>query len=223
MNDKQLVAIEAAKHVENGMLVGLGTGSTADLFIEELARRMKDDKLKFKVVSSSAASARKAGDLGLQLVEMDDISHLDLYVDGADEVTPDLTLLKGRGADLVKEKLLAKAAGQFFVLIDQSKLVSRIGEKYPIPVEVPAFSWQLVKHSLEQAGGRVVLRKKDGQPAVSSHGSWILDVTFEPRLDAATLDDLLNGTPGVVEHGIFRGLARGVFMAENGNVTQRWA
>jgi ribose 5-phosphate isomerase A len=223
MNDKQLVAIEAAKHVENGMLVGLGTGSTADLFINELARRMKDDKLKFKVVSSSAASARKAGDLGLQLVEMDDISHLDLYVDGADEVTPDLTLLKGRGADLVKEKLLAKAAGQFFVLIDQSKLVSRIGEKYPIPVEVPAFSWQLVKHSLEQAGGQVVLRKKDGQPAVSSHGSWILDVTFEPRLDAATLDDLLNGTPGVVEHGIFRGLARGVFMAENGNVTQRWA
>ena len=223
MNDKQLVAIEAAKHVENGMLVGLGTGSTADLFIEELARRMKDDKLKFKVVSSSAASARKAGGLGLQLVEMDDISHLDLYVDGADEVTPDLTLLKGRGADLVKEKLLAKAAGQFFVLIDQSKLVSRIGEKYPIPVEVPAFSWQLVKHSLEQAGGQVVLRKKDGQPAVSSHGSWILDVTFEPRLDAATLDDLLNGTPGVVEHGIFRGLARGVFMAENGNVTQRWA
>jgi ribose 5-phosphate isomerase A len=223
MNDKQLVAIEAAKHVENGMLLGLGTGSTADLFIEELARRMKDDKLKFKVVSSSAASARKAGDLGLQLVEMDDISHLDLYVDGADEVTPDLTLLKGRGADLVKEKLLAKAAGQFFVLIDQSKLVSRIGEKYPIPVEVPAFSWQLVKHSLEQAGGQVVLRKKDGQPAVSSHGSWILDVTFEPRLDAATLDDLLNGTPGVVEHGIFRGLARGVFMAENGNVTQRWA
>jgi ribose 5-phosphate isomerase A len=223
MNDKQLVAIEAAKHVDNGMLVGLGTGSTADQFIEELARRMKDDKLKCKVVSSSAASARKAGDLGLQLVEMADISHLDLYVDGADEVTPDLTLLKGRGADLVKEKLLAKAAGQFFVLIDQSKLVSRIGEKYPIPVEVPPFSWQLVKHGLEQAGGKVVLRKKDGQPAVSSHGSWILDVTFEPRLDAATLDDLLNSTPGVVEHGIFRGLARGVFMAENGSVTQRWA
>jgi ribose 5-phosphate isomerase A len=223
MNDKQLVAIEAAKHVENGMLVGLGTGSTADLFIEELARRMKDDKLKCKVVSSSAASARKAGDLGLQLVEMADISHLDLYVDGADEVTPDLTLLKGRGADLVKEKLLAKAAGQFFVLIDQSKLVSRIGEKYPIPVEVPPFSWQLVKHGLENAGGKVVLRKKDDQPAVSSHGSWILDVTFEPRLDAATLDDLLNSTPGVVEHGIFRGLARGVFMAENGSITQRWA
>lgn len=223
MNDKQLVAIEAAKHVEHGMLVGLGTGSTADLFIEELARRAKDDKLKFNVVSSSTASAKKAGDLGLKLVEMADISHLDLYVDGADEVTPDMTLLKGRGADLVKEKLLAKAAGQFFVLIEQSKLVSRIGEKYPIPVEVPAFSWQLVKHGLEQAGGKVVLRKKDGEPAVSSHGSWILDVTFEPRLDAATLDDLLNSTPGVVEHGIFRGLARAVFMAENGAVTQRWA
>lgn len=223
MNDKQLVAKEAAKHVENGMLVGLGTGSTADLFIEELARRTQTDKLDIRVVSSSAASAKKAKDLGLKLVAMDDIAHLDLYVDGADEVTPDLTLLKGRGADLVKEKLLAKACGQFIVLVDNSKQVSRIGEKYPIPVEVPAFSWQLVKHSLEQAGGKVELRKKDGQPAVSSHGSWILDVTFEPRLDAATLDDLLNSTPGVVEHGIFRGLARAVFVADNGIVNQRWA
>jgi ribose 5-phosphate isomerase A len=223
MNDKQLVAIEAAKHIQSGMLVGLGTGSTADLFIEELARRVKDDKLDFTVVSSSAASAKKANELGLNLVEIQDISHLDIYVDGADEVTPDLTLLKGRGSDLVKEKLLAKACGQFIVLVDQSKLVSRIGEKYPIPVEVPSFSWQLVKRDLEQAGGKVELRKKGNDPAISSHGSWILDVTFEPRFDAATLDELLNSTPGVVEHGIFRGLARGVFLAENGNVTQRWA
>lgn len=223
MNDKQLVATEAAKHVENGMLVGLGTGSTADLFIEAIAARMRQEKLDLKVVSSSAASAAKAGELGLPLVDIAEITHLDLYVDGADEVTPDMTLLKGRGADLVKEKLLAKACGQFIVLVDQSKLVSRIGEKYPIPVEVPAFAWQLVKRSLEQAGGKVTLRMKEGQPAVSSHGSLILDVAFEPRLDAATLDDLLNSTPGVVEHGIFRGLARAVFMAENGVVIPRWA
>lgn len=223
MNEKQLVAIEAAKHVERGMLVGLGTGSTADLFIEELARRAREDSLDFRVVSSSSASAKKAGDLGLRLVELQDIDHLDLYVDGADEVTPDLTLLKGRGADLVKEKLLAKASGQFLVLVDQTKLVSRIGEKYPVPVEVPDFSWQLVKRDLERAGAKVALRKKGDVPAVSSHGSWILDVTFEPRYDAATLDELLNSTPGIVEHGIFRGLARAVFVAENGSVTQRWA
>lgn len=223
MNDKQMVATEAAAHVKSGMLVGLGTGSTADLFIEAIAARMRQDKLDFKVVSSSVASASKARALGLPLVEIADVAHLDLYVDGADEVTPDMTLLKGRGADLVKEKLLAKACGQFIVLVDQSKLVSRIGEKYPIPVEVPAFAWQMVKRSLEQAGGKVTLRMKEGQPAMSSHGSWILDVTFEPRLDAATLDDLLNSTPGVVEHGIFRGLARGVFMVEDGAVVQRWA
>lgn len=225
MNDKQLVALQAAREVEDGMLVGLGTGSTANYFIEELARRRREEGLKLTAVSSSIVSAVKADSLGLPLVAMEQLTRLDLYVDGADEVSPDMTLLKGRGADLVREKLLAKAADRFIVLIDSSKLVNRIGERFAIPIEVMPFAWQLVKHSLEQAGGRGDLRpnaSKDGL-AVTSHGSLVLDMAFDAGLDSAALDALLNATPGVVEHGIFCGLATDLYLAQDGQVQQRRA
>lgn len=225
MNDKELVARHAASLVQDGMLVGLGTGSTANCFIQELARRRDEEGLRMAVVASSAASAIKAQALGLPLVALEQVARLDLYVDGADEVAPDLTLLKGRGADLVREKLLASAAGRFLVLVDQSKLVERIGERFAIPVEVMPFAWQLVKRLLEALGGRGELRQnaaKDGL-AVTSHGSLVLDMAFSPELDAEALDDALNGTPGVVEHGIFRGLASAVFIGAGGQVEERWA
>jgi len=224
MNDKELVAREAARLVQNDMLVGLGTGSTANFFIEELARRMREEGLKVRAVSSSVVSAIKARSLGLPLVSMDQIDRLDLYVDGADEVTPDMTLLKGRGSDLVREKLLARAADKFIVLVDQSKLVSRIGEKYPIPVEVIPFAWQMTKRTLESLGGKGDLRpnaSKDGL-AVTSHGSLVLDMTFSAAVDGSGLNALLNGTPGVVEHGIFHRLASAVFVAQDGRVEERW-
>jgi ribose 5-phosphate isomerase A len=225
MNDKELVAQQAAKHVKDGMLVGLGTGSTANYFIQELARRQADEGLRITTAASSIVSTLKAQELGLPLVAMEHLSRLDLYVDGADEVTPDMTLLKGRGYDLVREKLLARAADQFLVVADESKLVDRIGARYAIPVEVMPFAWQLVKRRLEAIGGHAELRQnaaKDG-PALTSHGSLVLDVTFDPVLDSATLDQALNATPGVVEHGIFRGLTSAVFIASNGQVEERCA
>ena len=224
MNDKELVAYQAARLVEDGMLVGLGTGSTANYFIEELARRKSEEGLQVSTVSSSVISAIKAQSLGLPLVAMEHVSRLDLYVDGADEVTPDMTLLKGRGSDLVREKLLARAADRFIVLVDQSKLVSRIGEKFPIPVEVIPFAWQLAKRTLESLGGRGGLRQnanKDGL-AVTSHGSLVLDMVFDASVDSQALNDRLNATPGVVEHGIFQGLAAAVFVAQEGRVEERW-
>src|SRR3990167_4888420 len=124
MNDKQLVALQAAKYVKDGMLVGLGTGSTANFFIEELARLARNEGLRFTTVASSTISAQKAQSLQLPIVALEHINCIDLYVDGADEITPDKTLLKGRGSDLVKEKLLATAASQFVVVADASKLVS---------------------------------------------------------------------------------------------------
>jgi ribose 5-phosphate isomerase A len=225
MNDKELVAQQAARHVKDGMLVGLGTGSTTNYFIQELARRRAEEGLQVTAAASSVVSTIKAQELGLPLVSIEHLTRLDLYVDGADEVTPDMTLLKGRGYDLVREKLLAKASDKFLVLIDQSKLVYRIGAKYAIPVEVMPFAWQLVKRSLEAVGGRGELRQnaaKDGL-AITSHGSLVLDVVFDPELSSEKLDELLNSTPGVVEHGIFRGLASAVFVAENGKVEERWA
>lgn len=226
MNDKQLVAIEAASHVEDGMIVGLGTGSTANFFIEELARRQREDGLKIRAAASSVASGIKAEELGLSLIALEHLSALDLYVDGADEISPDLTLLKGRGYDLVREKLLARAAQRFIVVADRSKQVGRIGEKFPIPVEVMPAAWRLVQASLQALGGRATLRQnaaKDGW-AITSHGSLVLDLVFDQVADQQPetrwLNQQLNNIPGVVEHGIFIDLASTILLADGGQIEE---
>ncbi len=225
MNDKELVAHHAAQQIRDGMCVGLGTGSTANCFIEELARRYHEENLRVTVVASSVVSTRKAGQLRLPLVAIEHFTHLDVYVDGADEVDSDLTLLKGRGADLVREKLLVEASDQFLVLVDSSKFVSRIGERFAIPIEVMPFAWQLVKRKLENYGATGDLRQNasgDGL-IVTSHGSLVLDMTFDSSLNSQTLNDLLNNTAGIVEHGIFYQLASTVLCAVNGQVQEQRA
>jgi ribose 5-phosphate isomerase A len=222
MNDKQLVALQAAKYVKDGMLVGLGTGSTANYFIEELARLARDEGLKFTTVASSTISAQKAQSLQLPIVALEHINCIDLYVDGADEITPGKTLLKGRGSDLVKEKLLAKATSQFVVVADASKLVSHIGQNFLIPIEVMPFAWQLAKKSLEALSGVGDLRPNAAKDGfwITSHGSYVFDMQFDKSLDAGTLNTLINNTPGVVEHGIFCGLTDVVLIADNGTVSE---
>ena len=222
MNDKQLVAIHAAKYVKNGMLVGLGTGSTANYFIEELARRQAEEKLKVTTIASSNISMIKAQSLGLNVIALTQVAEIDLYVDGADEITPDMTLLKGRGYDLVLEKLLAKAAKQFLVVADKSKLVSRIGINFAIPIEVMPMAWKAAKRSLEAVGGVGDLRQnvaKDGL-SISSHGSLVLDMAFDQSISEEQLNLLINNTPGVVEHGIFRGLASVILIAGDGKIEE---
>jgi len=221
MNDKQKVAKYAVDIVKNDMVVGLGTGSTANCFIEALASRVKNEGLQITLVASSVVSMIKAKSLGLSVVSIEQIESLDLYVDGADEVSPDNTLLKGQGADLVREKLLARSAKQFIVLVDQSKMVARIGEKFSIPIEVMPFAWQMVKKCLEDKGGKGDLRSNgSGGLAVSSAGNLILDMAFESNIDSEQLNIILNGMPGVVEHGIFQGLASVVLLVENDEVKE---
>lgn len=223
MNDKQAVALEAASYVKNDMIVGLGTGSTANYFIEALAKRKKTEGLRVTTVASSNISMIKAQSVGLTVISLAQISQIDLYVDGADEITPDNTLLKGRGYDLVMEKLLAKAAKEFIVVADKSKLVDRIGTHYPIPIEVMPFAWQAAKRSIEAIGGVGDLRPnttKDGL-CISSHGSLVLDMRFDASLDAHSLNALLNNVPGVVEHGIFAKLAKTILIADQGKVETR--
>lgn len=225
MNDKQLVAIHAAKHVQDHMLVGLGTGSTANYFIEELARRQSEENLKVTTIASSNISMIKAQSLGLNVIALQQVDTIDLYVDGADEITPDMTLLKGRGYDLVMEKLLAKAAKQFLVVADKSKLVDRIGTNFAIPIEVMPFAWKATKKSIENAGGHGDLRRniaKDGL-SITSYGSLVLDMAFDKSIPEENLNQLLNNIPGVVEHGIFRGLTSAVFIASNGNIEEKWS
>lgn len=222
MDDKQLLGLTAAKKIQDGMTVGLGTGSTANCFIEALAERHRLENLRITAVASSLISTIKAKTLGLPVLAFEQSADLDVYVDGADEVAPDLTLLKGRGQDLVREKILARAAGQFWVLVDRSKLVTRIGEGFPIPVEVLPFAWQQVKARLEAAGARPQLRVKEGGVAMTSAGGVVLDTQFDAAWDAAAIDRLLNDLPGVLEHGIFRNLASAVFIGADGQVEERY-
>lgn len=220
MNDKELVAFEAAKLVKNGMLIGLGTGSTANYFIEHLAKRQLDEGLNINTVASSTISAIKAESCGLKVVSIAQLSHIDLYVDGADEITPNLNLLKGRGQDLVMEKLLATVAKQFVVVADKSKLVKRIGEKFVIPIEVMPNAWKIVKYQLEQHGATGDIRLNAGQDnvALSAQGNYILDMKFPPSADDQALNGLLNATPGIVEHGVFYGVASQVLVADKGQI-----
>lgn len=223
MNDKQAVALEAASYVKNDMIVGLGTGSTANHFIDALAERQRTEKLRITTVASSNISMIKAQSAGLTVLSLSQLSQIDLYVDGADEITPDNALLKGRGYDLVMEKLLAKAAKQFIVVADKSKLVSRIGENFAIPIEVMPFAWQAAKRSLEAIGGVGELRQnvaKDGL-SITSYGSLVLDMRFDASLDADRLNALINNIPGVVEHGIFAKLASTILIADQGQIETR--
>jgi ribose 5-phosphate isomerase A len=225
VNDKQSVALAAAQHVKNGMLVGLGTGSTANYFIAELARRQREEALKITTVASSVTSALYAQSLQLPSMAIEQLSSIDLYVDGADEYTSDRALLKGRGSDLVKEKLLAQAAKTFIAVAEASKRVDYLGQKFAIPIEVMPNAWQLAKRSLEDLGGMGDLRpntNKDGL-WVTSHGSLVLDMQFQGNQDAAALNQAINNVPGVVEHGIFYGLCDALLIADNGKVSEHWA
>jgi len=210
---KQQVASKAAEIVNSGMIIGLGTGSTANLFIEELARRQREQHLHIQVVASSVISRVKAQQAGLRVIPVEQLSHLDMYVDGADEVTTSMLLLKGRGQDLVCEKLLASHAAAFYVLVDDSKMVERIGDKHAIPIEVMPNAAQLVLNRLAklQAKGSLRLNAAGDNVAYSAAGNLILDMQFD-GLDTAQINALLTVMPGVVEHGIFADMATVIFV-----------
>ncbi|GBL32605.1 ribose-5-phosphate isomerase A [Methylophilaceae bacterium] len=222
MNDKELVARQALQYVSENMIVGLGTGSTANYFIDALAKRNKEENLKIRTVSSSVVSMIKAKEAGLPIIAMEQIKEIDLYIDGADEIAPDLTLLKGRGYDLVREKLLARSARKFIVIADESKLVKKIGDNFPIPSEVQPFAWELVKNILMKKGtGDIRINAaKDGY-AITSCGNFVLDFNY-PEKSTEELNALLSQTPGIVEHGIFYNIAHGALISSNGKVREIW-
>ena len=222
MNDKELVAQQALQYVSENMIIGLGTGSTANCFIDALAKRNKEEKLNIRTVSSSVVSMIKAKEAGLPIIAMEQINEIDLYIDGADEIAPDLTLLKGRGYDLVREKLLARSARKFIVIADESKLVKKIGDNFPIPSEVQPFAWELVKNILMKKGtGDIRINSaKDGY-AITSCGNFVLDFNYTEK-NIEKLNALLCQTPGIVEHGIFYNIAHGALISSNGKVREIW-
>ncbi len=214
---KRLVGARVVEWIEDEMVVGLGTGSTAAMAIDALGERIKGGGLSVRGVATSFASERQAQKLGIPLVTLDEVDAIDLAFDGADEVDPDLNLIKGRGAAQTREKIVAGQARRFVVLVDETKLVDRLGSNFPVPVEIVPMAVAPVMRVIESLGARPELRmgvRKDG-PVVSDQGFWIIDATFDGPFDPIRVNQRLLQTPGVLDHGLFLGLTTDVLVGHS--------
>lgn len=207
MNLKKLVGHEAAKLVNDGDVVGLGTGSTTHYFIEKLGDRMKKEELKILGIPTSYQSFFLARKWGIPLTTLEE-HDLDLAVDGADEVDPHLNLIKGGGAAHTLEKIVDASAEKFVVVVDESKMVEKLGA-FPVPVEVIPQALRVVEEQVKKMGGAPKLRmaqRKDG-PVITDNGNLVVDIDFGLIEQPEKLEIRLNSIPGVVENGIFTGMA----------------
>ena len=215
---KQAVALAAVDQISNGMVLGLGSGSTAALMIKELGARLSDGRLQNIVgVTTSFQGEVLAAELGIPLKALNAIERIDLAIDGADEVDPGFQLIKGGGACHVQEKLVARRADRFVVVVDSSKLVERLNLEFLLPVEVLPGAWRQVQAELASLGGAAALRmalRKAG-PVVTDQGNLVLDVRFSGGIaDPGGLEAKLNNIPGVLENGLFVNLADQVLVGE---------
>jgi len=208
---KQAAAEKALELVSDGMLIGLGSGSTAAFFVAGLARLVSDG-MKVRAVPSSRSTAELAASLGIQIVT-ELVGQIDLTVDGADEVDPSLDLIKGRGGALFREKLVAEASKRFVVVVDESKLVKQLGVGV-LPVEVVPFLWRSTAERIAALGVSLVVRGGEETPYVTDNGNLILDLTVEGGVkDPAGFGVELKKATGVVEHGLFVGMTDTVIAA----------
>lgn len=204
------------------MAVGLGTGSTAVWAIRAIGAAVRDGRLRDIVgVPTSVASEREARAVGIPIVTLADRPTLDLTIDGADEVDPALNLIKGHGGALLREKVVAQASRREVIVVDESKPVDRLGSRCALPVEVLRFACQTERAFLESIGAHVDLRGDTIGPFVTDEGNWILDCSFGPIDDPPRLSALLHERAGIVEHGLFIGLADDVLIAHPDGIEHR--
>ena len=215
---KKQAAEMAVAHVKTGMVVGLGTGSTSVHAVRAVAARMKSEGLKVIGVPTSSRTAELARSLGIPLATLEEQPRLDLAIDGADEIDPNLDLIKGAGGALLQERLVEVSAARFIVIADHTKKVARLGTNFAVPVEVVRFGHKSTASRLEALGCKPVLRAKDGQPFITDEQHYIYDCKFAPIADARKLASQLKAITGVVEHGLFIGMAAEAFVAGPGNV-----
>ena len=221
MNPKQAAAERGASLVQSGMVLGLGSGTTSALMVQALGRKLREGTLRDIVgIPSSSAIAAVARESGVPLATLDERPALDLNLDGADEVDPNLDLIKGLGGALLWEKIVATAAREVVILVDDSKLVSRLGTKAPLPVEVVPFGWKSHLAFIVSLGGAPTLRlEPDGKPFVTDEGNYILHCRFEGGIaDPAGLEAKLLGRAGIVGTGLFLGVAHRVIVGKSDGV-----
>lgn len=217
---KRLAGVRAVDFVENGMTVGLGTGSTVYYTLLDLARRMKEDGLHIIGIPTSKATEKIAAELGIPLTRLTSRTSIDLTIDGADEVDPDLNLIKGMGGALLREKIIAANSHVEVIIADESKLVKRLGTRSPLPVEVLRFGHEKLGDRFRELGASPVLRteKNGSRPFITDSDNYIYDLRFTSIGDPFGLESRLNNMPGVVENGLFLNLCHRVVVAKTGEI-----
>lgn len=212
ISEKQHAAEAAVEYVKDGMIVGLGTGSTTEFAVKKLGERVRDG-LAIRGIPTSDVTKVQAEEEGIPLIDFSETMYIDLTIDGADEIDINLNMIKGGGAALLREKIVASASKEEIIIVSHEKFVKQLGS-FPLPVEVIPFGWQVIFNQLETLGGSPDLRLKQGQPLLTDQGNYIIDCRFRQILDAAQLEQRLNMIPGVVENGLFTGLCTRMIMAE---------
>ncbi|MBS4219925.1 ribose-5-phosphate isomerase RpiA [Bacillus sp. FJAT-49711] len=205
MNAKKLAGEKAVDYIQNGMIVGLGTGSTVHWSILKLGELVKQGLI-IKGVPTSKQTEQLANELGIPLVDLSSIEQIDITIDGADEANPAFELIKGGGGALLREKMIASISKRLVVVMDETKNVANLGE-FPLPVEITQFGWEMTRRQISALGCEPTLRLKDNLPFITDNGNYILDCDFGNIHDAKNLNHALNMIPGVVENGLFVNLA----------------
>lgn len=219
---KQAAAEAAVKLVENGMVVGLGHGSTVQFALEALAARLQAGELRdITGIPCSQHTEAEATRLGIPLGKIEDYASIDLTLDGADEVDPALNLIKGGGGALLREKIVAQISQREVIMVDEGKLSDALGRNFALPVEVLPFAIRQAQDFITRLGAEPLLRQRDGQPVLSDQGNYLLDCSFGPIDDAHTLARQLEGRAGIVEHGLFLEMTTDLFVAGADGVRHR--
>ena len=216
ISEKQRSAEAACEYVKDGMIVGLGTGSTAKFAVKKIGELVRNG-LSIRGIPTSDSTKILAESEGIPLIDFSETMFIDLTIDGADEIDANLNMIKGGGAALLREKIVASASREEIIIVSVSKLVQQLGA-FPLPVEVIPFGWQVVFNQLESLQGNPELRLKQGQPSVTDQGNFIVDCHFRKIENPEQLEQHLNMIPGVVENGLFINLCTRMIMADGENI-----
>ena len=218
-NNKQRAAAAAAELITDGMILGLGTGTTASYLVQILGERVRQG-MRIQGVPTSEVTRQLALAEGVPLTTLEEQPVLDLCLDGADEVDPELNLIKGGGGALLREKIVASAARERIIMVDVCKCVDCLGA-FPVAIEVIPFGWEVTRRQLEQFGGVSTLRQREGKPFVTDQGHYIIDCALSQIEDAPRLNHQLNQLPGVVENGLFVDMTDRLIIGSPDGITEK--
>ncbi|HTQ64775.1 MAG TPA: ribose-5-phosphate isomerase RpiA [Puia sp.] len=217
MNAKQVAATKAISFIQNGMTVGLGTGTTAYWAIEGIGHRIHAEGLEIKAIATSKRTEAQALSFGIPVLSFAEINQIDITIDGADEADDDLNLIKGGGGALLREKIVASNSKELIIIVDDSKLVHYLG-KFPLPVEVFVFGWEKTIQKLQDLGCTASLRMENNQAYVTDNNNYIIDCSFGEIQDPVSMHDRINSITGVADNGLFvRMVSKLIVGDENGN------